>query len=89
MLKPNKPRGYPLWRLISWEIIELLFSLFIHQVLSCNDFSVVLFLFIVYWVGRLKLKTKSEAPMQNFWSLFDIMLSTVHVNTTTLGVHLR
>ena len=51
-----------------------LFSLFIHQVLSCNYFSVGLFLFIVYLVGRLKLKTKSEAPMQNFWSLFDIML---------------
>ena len=43
-----------------------LFSLFIHQVLSCNYFSVALFLFIVYLVGRLKLKTKSEAPMQNF-----------------------
>ena len=43
-----------------------LFSLFIHQVLSCNYFSVGLFLFIVYLVGRLKLKTKSEAPMQNF-----------------------
>ena len=43
-----------------------LFSLFIHQVLSCNYFSVALFLFIVYLVGRLKLKTKSEAPMQYF-----------------------
>ena len=32
------------------RIIELWFSLFIHQVLSCNDFSVVLFLFIVNWV---------------------------------------
>ena len=65
------------------------FSLFIHHVLSWNDFSVVLFLFIVYWVGRLKLKTKSEAPMQNFWSLFDIMLSKVHVNSNYVGCPLK
>ena len=46
-------------------------------------------LFIVYSVGRLKLKTKSEATMQNFSSLFDIMLLTVYVNNNYVGCLLR
>ena len=46
-------------------------------------------LFIVYSVGRLKLKTKSELTMQNFSSLFDIMLLTVYVNNNYIGCLLR
>ena len=46
-------------------------------------------LFIVYSVGRLKLKTKSEVTMQNFSSLFDIMLLTVYMNNSYIGCLLR
>ena len=49
----------------------------------------LLLLFIVYSVGRLKLKTKSEVTMQNFSSLFDIMLLTVYVNNSYIGCLLR
>ena len=49
----------------------------------------LLLLFIVYSVGRLKLKTKSEVTMQNFSSLFDIMLLTVYVNNNYIGCLLR
>ena len=40
-------------------------------------------------MGRLKLKTKSEVTMQNFSSLFDIMLLTVYVNNNYIGCLLR
>ena len=46
-------------------------------------------LFIVCTVGQLKLKMKSEATMQHFSSLFDIMLSTVHVNNNYVGCPVR
>ena len=46
-------------------------------------------LFIVCSVGQLKLKTKSEATMQHFSSLFDIMLSTVHMNNNYVGCPVR
>ena len=46
-------------------------------------------LFIVYSVGRLKLKTKSEVTMQNFSRLFDIMLLTVYVNNNYIECLLR
>ena len=49
----------------------------------------LLLLFTVYSVGRLKLKTKSEVTMQNFSSLFDIMLLTVYVNNNYIGCLLR
>ena len=49
----------------------------------------LLLLFIVHSVGRLKLKTKSEVTMQNFSSLFDIMLLTVYVNNNYIGCLLR
>ena len=42
-----------------WEIIELLFSLFNHQVLSCNDFSVGKIVFIYCLLSGLA-KTKDE-----------------------------
>ena len=49
----------------------------------------LLLLFTVYSVSRLKLKTKSEVTMQNFSSLFDIMLLTVYVNNNYIGCLLR
>ena len=57
MLKPNKPGGVSaLAGDLPERLLSFFFSFFIHQVLSCYDFSVVLFLFIAFLSGSGKIK---------------------------------